>query len=180
MGVTAVVLTLLVLAHLVLWKTRPCDLLNPFDPSSVGGQLLILLGVCIRSWAAGTIHKSQTLTTSGPYAFVRNPLYIGSFLMMFGFALLLRDWIAMWIIVGPLLAMYLNKVRQEETFLARIFPDSWPAYIEQTPRFVPSRLSRPSFADFSWRQWAVNNEYQVLFASTIGLFAIWCWHRAMG
>jgi protein-S-isoprenylcysteine O-methyltransferase Ste14 len=179
MGVTTILFTALVIADVLLWKTRPCDLLNPFDPGTVGGELLIALGILLRLWAAGTILKSKSLTTTGPYAFVRNPLYIGSFLMMFGFALLLRDWVAMWIFLGPILAMYLNKVRQEETYLARNYPESWPAYAEQTPRFVPNLTRLPSFAGFSWQQWRINKEYNVIVASAIGLVTIWFWHRAM-
>jgi protein-S-isoprenylcysteine O-methyltransferase Ste14 len=179
LGVTAVTCTALIAADVILWRTRPCDLLNPFDPAAVGGQFLVLLGIFVRSWAAGTIRKAQVLTTDGPYRVVRNPLYIGSFLLMFGFALLMRDWVAMWVFLGPILALYLNKVRQEELYLSRYFPDSWPAYAEQTPRFIPKLTRLPSFAGFSWRQWAANHEYQAVVATAVGLVAIWCWHRAM-
>lgn len=178
-AISFILFTSLVVADLILWKTRPCDLFNPFDSGTLLGELLIVAGVALRTWAAGTIRKSKTLTMSGPYELVRNPLYVGSFLLMFGFAVLLRDWIAMWVFLGPILAMYLNKVRQEEIYLARNFPEVWPAYAEHTPRFVP-HLRLPSLSGFTWQQWTLNHEYQVIAASLLGLLAIWGWHRAMG
>ncbi len=178
MGVTAILFAALIACDVLLWQTRPCDLLNLLDVGTLGGELLLLAGLLLRSWAAGTLHKAKELTTAGPYQFVRNPLYIGSFLMMFGFSLLLRDWIAIWMVLGPVLAMYLNKVRQEELYLARNFPDIWPAYSRATPRFVPQASHWPSLAGFSLQQWAQNREYQAVSASLLGLFALWCWNRA--
>jgi protein-S-isoprenylcysteine O-methyltransferase Ste14 len=175
--VSLIIFGSLVAADLLIWRTRPCNPLDLFDPSTVIGELLILAGLLIRTWAAGTILKSKSLTMTGPYEFVRNPLYIGSFLMMFGFALLLRDWIAMWVFLGPILAMYLNKVRQEEVYLARNYPDVWPTYAAQTPRFLPLAIRRPSLAGFSWEQWIINCEFHAVGASILGLFAIWGWHR---
>lgn len=179
-AISFVLFTSLIVADLLLWQTRPCDLFNLFDPSTVLGELLIASGILLRTWAAGTIRKSKSLTMSGPYELVRNPLYVGSFLLMFGFAVLLRDWIAMWVFLGPILAMYLNKVRQEEIYLARNFPEVWPAYAEQTPRYFPHFDRLPSLGGFSWQQWTSNHEYHVIGASLLGLTAIWGWHRAMG
>ncbi|QDU26030.1 hypothetical protein ETAA8_11020 [Anatilimnocola aggregata] len=177
MGVTLVVFTTLIVCDVLLWKSRPCDVLNLTNWATLAGEALLLIGLFVRSWAAGTLHKSSEITKSGPYGLVRNPLYIGSFLMMLGFSILLRDWIAMWMVLGPLLAMYLNKVRQEEIHMARNFPDAWQAYEQSTPRFIP-RWSRPNLVGFSFRQWLYNREYQAVFASVIGLLALWIWHAA--
>ncbi|WP_425617722.1 isoprenylcysteine carboxylmethyltransferase family protein [Anatilimnocola sp. NA78] len=178
MGVTFVVFTALIVSDVVLWQSRPCNVLNLLDWGTLAGEALVLMGLLIRSWAAGTLHKADEITTSGPYGMVRNPLYIGSFLMMLGFSILLRDWLATWIVLGPILAMYLNKVRQEERFLARIFPHDWKAYETATPRFVPQFTAWPSLAGFSLKQWSSNREYQAVLASAVGLFAIWIWYAA--
>jgi protein-S-isoprenylcysteine O-methyltransferase Ste14 len=178
-AITAVVCAALVVCDVVLWKTRPCNLFDLTSGATIGGELLLLFGLLIRTWAAGTLVKRQDLVTQGPYQLVRNPLYIGSLLMMLGFSILARDWLAIWIVLGPVLAMYLNKVRQEERYLAHHHADDWFDYSRDTPRFFPEFQTRPSFAGFSFRQWAANHEYQALIGTALGLVALWCWHRAM-
>jgi protein-S-isoprenylcysteine O-methyltransferase Ste14 len=175
MLVSAIVFTLLIAGDVLLWKTIPCDVFNLLDAATVCGEVLVLSGLFLRSWAAGTLRKSEQIINSGPYEFVRNPLYIGSFLMMLGFSVLLRDWIAIWVVLGPVLALYLNKVRQEEHFLKKSFPAEWDAYSRKVGRFLPLTLARPSFSGFSWRQWAFNREYQAALATLTGLLAIWAW-----
>lgn len=178
MGVTTVIFTTLIVCDVLLWKTEPCNLLNPIDFATFAGEALLLAGLLLRSWAAGTLHKAQQITSVGPYSLLRNPLYVGSFLMMIGFSILLRDWIAAWVVLGPMLAMYLNKVNQEERFLARNFPDDWPAYASRIPRFFPTFVQAPNFAGFSLAQWVRNREYQAVLATCLGLLAIWAWHVA--
>lgn len=177
-ALTAVLFIGLVVCDVVLWKTRPCNLFDLSEGATFGGELLLLCGLLIRTWAAGTLVKRQQLITHGPYQFVRNPLYIGSFLMMLGFSVLIRDWLAIWIVLGPVLAMYLNKVRQEERYLAHHHEDDWVAYTRATPKFLPNLVAWPSFAGFSFRQWSANHEYQALFGTVLGLVALWFWHRA--
>ncbi len=179
-ALTAAVFIALVVCDVVLWKTRPCNLLDLTSGSTLAGELLLFTGLLIRSWAAGTLVKRQHLITDGPYQFVRNPLYIGSFLMMLGFSILIRDWLAIWIVLGPVLAMYLNKVRQEERWLAHHHADDWFAYTRATPRFLPKFESWPSFASFSFRQWVANHEYQALAGTAVGLLALWFWHHTTG
>lgn len=176
-GVSIALFTTLVVCDVLLWKTHPCDLFDLTSGATVLGELLLIFGLLLRSWAAGTLHKAEELTTSGPYQFVRNPLYLGSFAMMFGFAVLLRDWLTIWIVLGPVLAVYLNKVRQEERYLSRNFPDSWPAYARSTPAFFPNLANWPSIRGFSLDRWTKNEEYQALAASVVGLLAIFCWQR---
>lgn len=176
-AVSVVLFTTLIACDVVLWKTRPCDLLDLTSGTTILGEVLLLFGLVLRSWAAGTLHKAEELTTSGPYRFIRNPLYLGSFALMLGFAVLLRDWLAIWIVLGPVLAMYLNKVRQEERYLSRNFPDTWPAYARATPSILPSLLAWPTTNGFSVSRWRKNQEYKALLASFVGLLALFCWQR---
>ena len=60
---------------------------SPTSPSILWGLALGLIGLLIRAWAAGTIQKEEQLTTTGPYAYTRNPLYIGSLLLGVGITL---------------------------------------------------------------------------------------------
>jgi len=162
------------IASAVLRGVRPHPPLDYRDPLAVAGILLVALGVAMRSWAAGTLTKSTHLTTTGPYRLVRNPLYLGSLLMLVGFCLLVGD---LWILaIGmiPLLWIYALKVRAEERFLSGKFGDDWLAFAARTPRLVPRRLPR---TDGSWSlaQWLDNREYQAALTALAGLTVIQLW-----
>jgi protein-S-isoprenylcysteine O-methyltransferase Ste14 len=155
---------------------KPHDLINYRDPLSVTGGLLVVLGLALRSWSAGILRKDAELTTTGPYRLIRNPLYVGSFMMMFGFCTLIADPENFLVILGPVLLVYIVKVRQEERSLSVNFAEQWPAYFQQTPRFFP-RLARTDLsADWKLSQWMRSREYQALFATIAALIAIKIWH----
>ncbi len=79
-------------------------------------------------------------------------------------------------IVGPVLAIYLIKVRQEEKLLAETFPDHWSEYVRTTPRFIP-RLKRVDLsAEWQLSQWVRHREYQALVTTILALVAIKYWH----
>ena len=174
--ISIVVFSTFVLLNVFLFHVRPRDLLNWTDPFTVVGEVLVLIGIAIRAWAAGTIHKSTQLTTTGPYGLVRNPLYVGSFLMIFGFFTLIGEAYASWLLIALLVVMYWLKVRQEEGFLARKHPQLWPQYRAAVPRFVPRRLMIPSLRDWSLGQWLRNHEFEAPLASLFALAALQAWH----
>lgn len=176
-AISLVLFTTLVLLDLFVFKVKPRNLLNFSDPLVVLGEVLVVLGVAIRSWAAGTLHKLKTVTRSGPYALVRNPLYVGSFLMMFGFCALMQEAHTIWVILGPLAFMYWLKVRQEEVWLSSMFEKEWEDYIKTTPRFIPCRFALPSAEGFSWSQWAKHREWQAPVASALALIGMQIWNQ---
>ncbi len=161
----------LITFDLVVLQTRP---VNPFQwhLQSILGNGLVMVGLFIRGWSAGTLRKFQELTTIGPYALVRNPLYVGSFLMMYGFALLLNDWLSIAFIALPMTALYYSQVRFEEACLAGSYPNQWPQYAANTPRFVPTHWNADSMRGFSFQQWSRNREYQAILGAAIGLLGI--------
>lgn len=166
----------LLIAQDVAYGPKPHDLANFRDPATVIGIVLVVTGLALRSWAAGILHKNRELTTSGPYSLIRNPLYAGSFLMMFGFCTLLSDLTNFLFIVGPVLVIYIVKVRQEEKLLAATFPQEWPGYSRTTPRFFP-RLKRVDVAaPWQFSQWLRHREYQALAATVLALVAMKVWH----
>jgi protein-S-isoprenylcysteine O-methyltransferase Ste14 len=175
--ISLAVFTSLVLADMFLLHVRPRDIFDFSDPGTVIGQLLVLCGLGIRAWAAGTLKKCQSLIRMGPYALVRNPLYLGSLLMMCGFCTLVHDWLAMWLAVVPIVAVYWMQVRHEERMLAKWFPDEWSDYAATTPRFIPRRLSASALQGWSLAQWIGNREYQALLASAVAMggLVIWRW-----
>ena len=120
-------------------QTIPHNPLDVSDRISLLALGLLLIGLAIRTWSAGTLNKSRQLTTCGPYAVTRNPLYIGSFLMMFAFCLLCRDLPTFLFVAGPMSFLYFLQVRFEERRLERLFSDRWHQYCKETPRLFPRR-----------------------------------------
>lgn len=166
----------LLIAHAVVYGPKPHDLINYRDPLSVLGALLVVGGLALRSWSAGILFKNAELTTAGPYSLIRNPLYVGSFLMMFGFCALIADPISIAVILGPVLLIYIVKVRQEERLLSNRFSEQWAVYARTTPRFLPRLRWVNVKADWRFSQWLRHREYQAVLASLVALAAIKVWH----
>lgn len=113
----------------------------PTPASIAAGSIFVVGGVLIRAWAAGHIRKNQKLATSGPYAFTRNPLYLGSFLIACGFAVAGGVWWLALAVIFLFLGIYLPVMRVEEGDLKRGFGDEFVDYAQSVPLFVP-RLTR--------------------------------------
>ncbi|MGO9124466.1 MAG: methyltransferase family protein [Terriglobales bacterium] len=151
-----------VLAALYLW------LANPLAISLLFGSLFVVPGLLIRALASGHVEKNQRLATTGPYAYTRNPLYLGSFIMASGFALAARSfWIAA-ILVVMFVAIYLPVIRAEEAFLAQHFPE-FAEYARRVPRLAPNPAppGKQHWA-FSWDLYKKHREYN----ATLGAVAI--------
>ena len=104
------------------------------------GAPVIATGEIIRIWSHGYLRKARQLATNGPYAYVRNPLYLGNFLIGFGFCLIIwHSIIGVIFIVGFFLVYWLT-IRGEEQRLAFKFGDAYAEYCRKVPRFLP-RLS---------------------------------------
>ncbi len=100
------------------------------------GSALIIPGLVIRALASGHVRKNEQLTTTGPYAYTRNPLYLGSLIFAVGFAISARNlWIGAGLIV-MFLAIYLPVIRGEEMFLREHFAE-FAEYARQVPRLWP-------------------------------------------
>lgn len=160
----------------VLERVEPRNLSNIGDIIVVVGLGLILSGVALRSWAAGTLHKGTQITISGPYGLVRHPLYIGSMFMMLGFCLLVNDTENIWFVLGPILAMYVFRALHEENRLSAQFVDQWGNYAKSVPRLFPRRWPKEFFATWSLKQWIKNREYQAASGVLAGLVALQVWH----
>jgi protein-S-isoprenylcysteine O-methyltransferase Ste14 len=160
---------------LFVFHSRPRDIINPADALAMVSVALIFVGLLIRAWAAGMLRKQKQLATTGPYAFVRHPLYFGSFLMMIGFGVIIHDPLTLWIVAGPLVWLYWQTIRSEEQRVAKYFAADWAVYSSKVPRFIPYRLVRPSFGDWSRAQWLHNEEYQAWIGSAVALAALKVW-----
>jgi len=98
---------------------------------------LSFFGEAMQLWCFAALNKNKVLATRGPYALVRNPMYLGRYFILLGPALLTgRLWLAA--VYTVFYYFYLvNRVRREEAVLAKRFPDEYPRYRERVGRFVP-------------------------------------------
>jgi len=174
-ALSIVLIVALVGLDLLVFRNRPRDVLRMSDPLVALSEILILVGLAVRSWAAGTLRKKKQLATSGPYAWIRNPLYAGSFLMMLGFGTLMHDPLTLWIVIGPVAWLYWHAVQSEERHMAKLFPNEWPQYSATVPRFIPRRLIWPRAGEWSLAQWRHNLEYQAWVGSALALAGLWLW-----
>lgn len=176
--ITAFIFIVLVVEDLIT-RVQPHNLIDLSNYQVLGGLGLVFAGLALRTWAAGTLQKRKELAMSGPYQLVRHPLYVGSYLMMVGFCLLVGDRENLWVVFGPILFLYILRAVSEEKYLAKLFPEQWPEFIRRVPRFIPRRLPTATFDDWSLKQWLKNREYNALGAALLGLVAIQAWHIVM-
>ena len=111
---------------------------SPTGSSIVWGAALGLLGLLLRGWAAGTIRKEEMLTTTGPYAYARNPLYIGSLALGVGITAA-GGQVAL--VVVFYLTVYTRTMLGEVALLTELFGEQYAHYAAHVPAFVP-RLTR--------------------------------------
>jgi protein-S-isoprenylcysteine O-methyltransferase Ste14 len=153
------------LGILYLWLARPTWL------SLAVGAAVTLAGIWIRALAAGHVKKNTELTTSGPYGYTRNPLYVGSIVIAAGFAIAALSW---WIIIALALMfmlVYVPVIRKEEEFLRKTFAQ-FDEYCERVPRLFPRlRSAYPQEAvPWSRGQYLRHREYNAF----IGSIFLWC------
>ena len=146
-------------------------LAQPTWKSILAGSGLIISGLIVRALASGHLQKNQQLATGGPYAYTRNPLYLGSLILAIGFALAARSW---WIAGGIILmffAIYLPVIRAEEVFLRERFAQ-FEDYAREVPALFPrlSAFGKPS-GGFSWDLYWKHREYNAALGSA-GIMAV--------
>jgi protein-S-isoprenylcysteine O-methyltransferase Ste14 len=139
------------------------------DPTwrSLGiGAAVGAAGEAVRIWAAGHLEKGREVTTSGPYAVTRHPLYLGSTIMGAGFAIAAHSAVVAVAVFAYLAVTILAAVRSEEAHLTEKFGGTYPAY--RDGRAEPA-VRRFSF-DRAWR----NREYRALlgFVAVLALLAV--------
>ena len=148
-------------------------------PVYVSGIILVVFGEAVRFWAAGYIAKDAEITTGGPYAHVRNPLYFGSLLLAFGYSMVSGlGWGGVIAMVGAFLVFHLAAIIYEEQFLTKKFGTAYTDYTQKVPRLLPSPVPRTSGeGHFAWSQ-AINNRehisalFAVLFTGLLSLHLI--------
>lgn len=143
-------------------------LADPVPPTLFMGLPFCLLGLALRAWAAGHLQKDETLTTSGPYAFVRNPLYLGSLIAALGCVIAAARAELALLAGAYFLLVYLPVVEQEEQHLRKLFP-AFEDYARRVRAFLPTLPRRMPPQTFSWRLYLRNREQRALY----GLAAVY-------
>jgi protein-S-isoprenylcysteine O-methyltransferase Ste14 len=123
---------------------------------------LVVPGLWLRAYAAGTVKKNRELTVTGPYAYTRNPLYLGSMLIAAGFAVALLSWPVALVLAVGFAVIYVPVIASEERFLRANFP-GFDDYCRHVPRLIP-RLTPASHSgaragSFSFSLYLHHREY---------------------
>jgi protein-S-isoprenylcysteine O-methyltransferase Ste14 len=145
-------------AAMFLWLARPTWRLMLLS------LLLVIPGLWLRGYAAGYVKKNAELTRTGPYAYTRNPLYLGSMMIAFGFAWASGSWVIFVALAGGFLGIYLPTIRSEEEYLRGQFPE-FEEYSRQVPRLLPRLTPAKSglpAGRFSRERYLHHREYNAL------------------
>lgn len=138
------------------------------------GVVLVVLGTAVRVWASGVIFKNEVLATSGPYAYVRHPLYVGNILTLAGFAIASALWWAPPLVLAFLLFYYPPAIEYEDRKLHRLFGDQWSEWSAAVrallPRSTPYRSGQS--AQWSFRQ-SLRGNLEPVIALFLAACATW-------
>lgn len=145
----------------------------PTPMSLLYGPLLAFPGLALRGWAAGHLKKNQDLADGGPYAWTRNPLYLGTLLVALGLALAAQSGVVLALTVAVFALVYLPVIEQEEQHLLKIFP-SYREYADRVPLLWPSLPKSEGPGDFDIHVYLKNEEWKATAAYMIGMgYLVW-------
>ena len=146
---------------------------HPSRFSLACGIPISLAGLALRAWAAGHLAKNQRLATSGPYAYTRNPLYLGTLIVAMGLAMACRSLGLALLFAAVFMLVYLPVIMLEEQHLVKLFPE-YTAYASNVSLLLPWRSGRTSTERFRWALYWKNREYQAALGFAVGLlWLIW-------
>lgn len=159
-----------VLAAAFVWLSAPA-------PASLAvGLPVAVAGLLLRAWAAGHLAKNQRLATSGPYAFCRNPLYLGTLVAAAGLAVAARRPLLAALFAAVFVLVYLPVMELEEQHLRNLFP-VYAEYAARVPALWPRLGARAGGEAFSWALYRRNREYNALlgFLAAVAVLAWKTW-----
>ncbi|MDX2178740.1 MAG: methyltransferase [Bryobacteraceae bacterium] len=131
------------------------------------------VGLWLRGWAAGHLDKNRDLAQSGPYAWTRNPLYLGTLVTVLGLAVAAKRPLLAWIFWAVFSFVYLPVIQLEEEHLRKLFP-KFGEYERRVPLLFPKLPENAPERAFEWRLYQQNEEYKALIAFSIAaLYLFW-------
>ena len=138
----------------------------------VVGLMVSIPGILLRASASGHVQKNESLATTGPYAYTRNPLYLGSLIIAVGFALAARSWWIAAIVLVFFVSVYVPVIRGEEKFLRSRFPE-FETYTAKVPRLLPRlTAANKERGSFSWELYKKHREYNAIIGSSVLCIAL--------
>jgi protein-S-isoprenylcysteine O-methyltransferase Ste14 len=143
---------------LVLWLAEPT-----WRTLAIGG-FVALAGEAVRIWAAGHLEKGREVTTSGPYAFTRHPLYVGSSIIGIGLAIASASAIVAVLVITYLAVTLIAAIRTEEAHLTEKFGEAYPDY-------RAGRVAGES-REFSFARARRNREYRAVFGLLVAFLLL--------
>lgn len=145
-----------VFAILYVWLAKPTM------QFLLAGLVITIPGILLRVLASGHVQKNKALATSGPYAYTRNPLYLGSLIIAGGFVIAARSWWIAAAMVVFFVAVYVPVIRGEENYLRSRFPE-FEKYEREVPRLLPRLTSGGGEkGSFSWELYKKHREYNAI------------------
>jgi len=153
-------------------------LAKPMPLTLAAGGAVALAGLALRAWASGHIRKNARLAVSGPYAYTRNPLYLGSLVLGLGFTIAASSGVWRFVLLGSLFAslflgIYLPVMRVEARTLAELFGEEYRHYSEAVPlllpRLKPYRAGEGTTVKFDPNLYLRYREYR----AALGLLVAW-------
>ena len=132
-----------------------------------------IFGELIQIWSSGSLEKNKVLTARGPYSLVRNPMYLGRFLVILGGMLLLGN---IYFVLAYVVIYYFymaNRVKREEKHLGKIFGEPYRIYCREVNRFIPNLrvYEKGELVFFRFNILFHNNEH-LNFLAVIGFYII--------
>jgi protein-S-isoprenylcysteine O-methyltransferase Ste14 len=158
-----------ILVPLLLWLSEARVV------SLVAGSLVALAGLAMRAWASGCLRKNQELATGGPYAYTRNPLYLGTFLLGAGVAIASGSLLFLFVYLALYALVYVPVIRAEAETMQQLFPESYAAYSRDVPLFFPRLATRDlerSGSRFDLKLYLEHREYRAAFGLAAALAVI--------
>lgn len=161
-------------AAVYLWRAKPTA------TTLAVSLLLVLPGLWLRGYAAGYVRKNAELTTTGPYAYTRNPLYFGSMSITLGFAAAAGSWWLIGMVTTLFISIYIPTILGEEGYLRANFA-GFDAYAARVPRLLPRLTAAKSdqgAGEFSRKLYLHHREYNALMGAgaiylALGLRLVW-------
>jgi protein-S-isoprenylcysteine O-methyltransferase Ste14 len=134
-------------------------LANPNGMSLLIGLPFAAAGLALRTWAAGHLRKDESLVSSGPYAWTRNPLYLGTFLIALGCAVSAAEPLIVAAVFALFFLIYVPVMEQEQEHLGNLFP-AYAAYAAHVPLLFPRPPKDRSDFKYSAHLWRRNKEWK--------------------
>ena len=153
-------------------------LARPNMLSLIIGSIIVFVGEGIRVWAAGHLIRNEEVTTSGPYAYLRDPLYLGRVLLLIGFCIMAwgYNWIILLLGLGVFFLNYMpRKYRKEMARLENLFGEDYKAYASYTHSLLPRLRPYPKASKRPWKFnvfWKENREQYFLLGTAVFYFLV--------